>query len=179
MSWLLGKLKSKVAPNESQSTVDELTFKLTIEVKDEFKNFSKYKRIKVPVIYFSIQVFINDNELDQVFVEDQFLQSLLHEGKYPMFTCTCGIFDCGGYYIEVIHRKDKLCWYAEDPPFKDLEIKSSNYFQFEWENVFEFTMELVAQLDELNKLYDSKGLTRPYDLKEYYLTIEKLKKMRH
>lgn len=95
-----------------------------------------------------------------------------------MFTCTCGIFGCGGYYVDVVHNNETMIWTTEQSPFMDSTIKSSNIFVFLWTNIIEFTEEFIQGLAELKSLMISNGLEFRYDLEKYMgiLQVMKLKR---
>ncbi|WP_219836078.1 hypothetical protein [Paenibacillus sp. R14(2021)] len=158
---------------------NEISSKLITKTREEFKNISKHKRVKVPIIDFEILVFINQHELDDVFVLEDYFKSLNHEGKYPMFTCSCGIFGCGGFYVHVTHSKDYITWRTDHSPFKDIEIRSANLFKFTWKEMIRFSEELINQLNEINEIYISKGLKNPFDLKDFCKEIKLMKKEKH
>jgi hypothetical protein len=113
---------------------------------------------------------------DEVFVIDEFFNSLLYPAKYPMFTCTCGIFGCGGYYVEVRHVEETVIWQTEQHPFSDKSIKSSNKFIFPLSNIIDFAEELVRKLAELRDLMLSHGLDYRNDLEKYEDIIQKIRK---
>lgn len=91
--------------------LNRLSFDMEMKKKKRkvYKNIARVKGRMVPVIDWQISLYINGNKLDEdeVFVEDVFFNSLLYSGKYPMFTCTCGIFGCGGYYVDVVHNNER------------------------------------------------------------------------
>ncbi|MFE5318358.1 hypothetical protein ACFQ88_06590 [Paenibacillus sp. NPDC056579] len=90
---------------DNEINQDILSIDMEIETRKEYKNITRVKGRMVPVVDWRISLYINGNKLneDEVFVEEEFFKSLLNPGKYPLFTCTCGIFGCGGYYVQVIH----------------------------------------------------------------------------
>ncbi|WP_240480079.1 hypothetical protein [Paenibacillus fonticola] len=110
---------------------------------------------------------------DEVFVEEEFFKSLLHPGKYPMFTCTCGIFGCGGYHVEVIHGDKSVIWLTEQSPFEDRSIKSSNKFIFSWDQIIRFSEELVQKFENLKSLMNTNDLDFGFDVERYNRIINK------
>ncbi|KWX75903.1 hypothetical protein AMQ84_16240 [Paenibacillus riograndensis] len=160
--------------NEEQQ--DKLSFDLEINIKKEYRNITRLKGRMVPVVTWKVNLYINGNKLDEdeVFVEDEFFTSLLCPGKYPMFTCTCGIFGCGGYYVEVIHGIESLFWLTEQNPFSDRSIKTPNKFSFSWSQIMNFSEELIQKLEELKSIMASNGLEFRYDVERYKGIIEKI-----
>ncbi|GGF69417.1 hypothetical protein GCM10010912_13160 [Paenibacillus albidus] len=131
----------------------------------------------MPVIDWGISLYINGYELDkdEVFVEDVFLKSLLYSGKYPMFTCTCGIFGCGGYYVDVLLNNETVIWTTHQSLFEDKAIKSSNKFVFSWSNIIEFSEELMQRLEELKSTMISHELEFRYNLEKYKDVMHEIK----
>lgn len=89
-----------------ENRLDVLSVDMEIDIRKEYKNITRHSGRMVPVIDWRIALYINGNKLgeDEVFVEDEFLKSLIIPGKYPMFTCTCGIFGCGGTMLKSVMR---------------------------------------------------------------------------
>lgn len=85
---------------------DTITSDLSIHISRRYKNITRHHGEIVPIIDWKISLVINGEQCDEgeMFVVEQFFDSLLYPGEYPMFTCTCGIFGCGGYYVNVIRR---------------------------------------------------------------------------
>ncbi|WP_055106876.1 hypothetical protein [Paenibacillus ihumii] len=159
----------------SENSQDILSVDMEINTRKVYKNITKVKGRMVPVIDWRASLYINGNKLDQdeVFVEEEFFKSLLHPGKYPMFTCTCGIFGCGGYYVEVIHEDKSVIWITEQSPFEDRSIKSSNKFIFSWDQMIRFSEELVQKFENLNSLMNTNDLDFSFDVERYNRIINK------
>ncbi len=156
---------------------DLLSLEVEISCRKEYKHISKHKRVLMPVINLDISLYINGDKLDEdeVFVEDVFFKSLLSSGEYPMFTCTCGIFGCGGYYVDVVHDDETLIWTTQQSPFKDRTIKSTNRFIFSWINIIEFTEELIQGLEKFENLMISNKLEFRSDLEKYKDILHEMK----
>lgn len=156
---------------------DLLSIEIEISSRKEYKNISKHKRVLMPVIKWCISLDINGHKLDkdEVFVEDVFFESLCYPGHYPMFTCTCGIFGCGGYYVDVVHDNEAMIWTTQQSPYEDKTIKSTNRFVFSWSNIIDFSEKLIQRLEELQSLMISNELEFRFDLEKYKDIIQEIK----
>lgn len=155
----------------------ELSFDMEIKTRKVYKNITKVKGRMVTVIDCKTSLYINGYELDEdeVFLEDVFFNSLRYPGKYPMFTCTCGIFGCGGYEVDVVHYNDTLSWTTEQSPFADKTIKTSNVFVFTWNNMIQFSEKLIQRLEDLKRLRLSHDLEFSCDLEKYKNILQEIK----
>ena len=61
-----------------------------------------------------------------------------------MFTCSCGIFDCGGFYVDVHYKKKAVIWSSERSSYKE--------YIFPEENIVLIANELIEKLTELNNI---------------------------
>ncbi|RRJ63682.1 hypothetical protein EHV15_12635 [Paenibacillus oralis] len=152
---------------------DTLSVEIEMEVRKEYKKISKHKRVLMPVLDYRVDLYVNGHKFDEdeVFVEKVFFQSLLSPGKYPMFTCTCGIFGCGGYYVDVFYEGDSVIWLTEQSPFMDKSIPAANRFVFSRNNMIEFSKQLVEKLEEVRRISESHELNFQYDREKYLDTI--------
>lgn len=162
--------------NGDKVKTDILKFDIPIEVKQEYKNISKHKRRLFPVVSWNIGVFINEVQLykDEVFVPDIFFDILENEGKFPMFTCTCGIFECGGYYVEVYHHKEEVTWITEKEYIED---DSKSKFLFSWENIISVADILIQRLDEINSTLTQNGYEACFETEKFKKTVEERKRL--
>lgn len=56
----------------------------------------------------SVSLEINNKKIgDQLDIHELFSR-LDQTGKLPLFTCTCGVFGCGGHFIEVYYKDSKI-----------------------------------------------------------------------
>lgn len=152
----------------SGPTDDDLTVEMKVDISKRFINVSKHKRILTPVINESIILYANGSRLneddDEVFVVAEFFKSLAHPGKRPMYTCSCGIFGCGGFYIDVKYTKHKVRWGTEQATFKP--------FVFSKENVRRVARQLINDLTELHRLRKENGLETYHDLEDYRAKLD-------
>ena len=54
-----------------------------------------------PALGLYASAVVNGQELPEVLDIDVFFEALTGSGPLPLFTCTCGVFGCGGYYVGV------------------------------------------------------------------------------
>ncbi|GGH60258.1 hypothetical protein GCM10008014_34620 [Paenibacillus silvae] len=148
---------------------DTLSIEMRIETRKTYKNITRVKGRMVPIVDWRLLIYINENKLDEdeVFVVEEFFESLLSPGIYPLFTCTCGIFGCGGYYVEVVHDADRIIWLTEQSPFNNQTIKSSNKFIFSRDQIFEFSRELIQKFEHLKSIMDANELELNFDIERY------------
>jgi hypothetical protein len=114
-------------------------------------------------VLFLVTASVNGTTLPDVLDVDEFFKSLSidllptrRSGKrsrlpsaqrYPLFNCTCGVFGCGGYYVDVIIRTDGLIWeniYATLD--KHQEPFARWRYVFSWDNIREISGELIAAI---------------------------------
>ncbi|WP_334076638.1 hypothetical protein [Paenibacillus sanfengchensis] len=159
---------------------DTITVQIEAEVRKEFRNVAKHKRELLPVLNYRIDLYVNGHKFDEdeVFVVDVFFQSLLAPGKYPMFTCTCGIFGCGGYYVDVYHEDHSVIWITEQTPFMDKSVPGQRRFVFPFHEMSAFAQALVYKLEEVREICLSHGLDFQYDREQYTAVIQSYKSKR-
>lgn len=158
--------------------LNTLEFGFTIDEKQEYRNVSKYKRKLTPVVKWNIKLLIDGipiNE-DQVFEPGVFFDSIRFEGRHPMFNCTCGIFGCGGYYVDVTHQKDHVTWVVEQDKLKDNLLQTEKKCVFSWNNLIKGAEDLILNLNELNNKLAKNGLEACFRTDEYLKIIEGIKK---
>lgn len=155
---------------DHEGNQDMLSIEMDIETRKVYKNISRVKGRMVPVIDWRISLFINGDKLD----EEVFFKSLLTPGRYPMFTCTCGIFGCGGYYVEVIHEDKFVIWLTEQTPFEDRSVKSLNTFIFSWDHIINFSEEFVQKFQYLKSLMNTNDIDFSFDVERYTGIIKEI-----
>ncbi|MDI4644279.1 hypothetical protein [Cohnella hashimotonis] len=147
---------------------DKLTVTVVANVSKKYMNVSKHKRVLAPEIHESVYLFVNEAKInedsDEVFVISEFFNSLAADGRFPMFTCSCGIFGCGGFYIDVHHKKNSVTWVTEQSTDKKHLFTSDN-IRFVAE-------ELIRKLSEVNDLRIKNNLNANYDIQIFTSQLE-------
>lgn len=147
---------------------DKLTIEVIVDVSKTYMNVSKYKRVLTPVIVENVYLYVNEirinEDAEEVFVITEFFNSLTDEGKFPMFTCSCGIFGCGGFYIDVRHKTESVIWVTEQ--------STNKKHIFTRENIRFVAEELIHKLSESNDLRKENGLQANYDVQAFRSKLE-------
>jgi hypothetical protein len=97
---------------------------------------------------------VNGQELPEVLDIDVFFGALTGTGVLPLFTCTCGVFGCGGYYIGVAHTADAWIWrnrYPPDDAPNPAHVMEVGELRFAWPQVRAVATDLLATLHGLQR----------------------------
>lgn len=124
-----------------------------------------------------IKVRINGKEMAEILDVDNFFESIGKRGMYPIFTCTCGVFECGGYYVFVDHSETswvlKNSYSPADDPAKSKIINTFEY-HIPWEDVMKAGCKIIKFLLETHnkrpdyRIYSgSFGIDISYWIPEY------------
>lgn len=156
---------------------DKLSIEMKIEERKIYKNITKVKGRMISSVDWRLMLYINENKLDEdeVFVVEEFFKSLLNPGRYPLFTCSCGVFGCGGYYVEVVHETEGIIWLTEQSPFNDHTIESSNKFIFSWVQIIKFSKGLIQEFKHLKSIMSANELEFNFDIEKYNRIINEIK----
>ena len=83
------------------------SFELDIKDNRNPVNPEYYLHLKIDGDDFLKQI---DEEFNAV-VFKALQKSTVHSGQYLIFTCWCGVADCGGWdYVKVTHESEKITW---------------------------------------------------------------------
>ncbi len=102
-----------------------------------------------------ITVFVNEIPQLDILDVDVFFASLSTPGISPLFTCDCGFFGCGGYYVRIQHNEQG---YVLSNSYKPYDVWDENnqissfHFQFSWEEIYQFGLEVYALLMEIHSM---------------------------
>lgn len=78
-------------------------------------------------------------------------------GLVPLFTCSCGSFGCGGYYIASEPHADGWVWANHYHPLEETLIRETRHL-VAWADVRRAVGELVATLDEIQHAHPQAEL---------------------
>ena len=83
------------------------------------------------------------------------------EGYIPLFTCVCGSFGCGGYYIKVKHIDEGLIlqnsYHPVNNPSEDKLITPFEH-EISWEDLYFILSEVIEYCLHLKKKYPNCGI---------------------
>lgn len=94
---------------------------------------------------------VNGQELSGILEIDAFFTALTSDGLYPLFTCNCGVFECGGRYVDVLCGAGAWVWrnrYAPSRIPRREHILEKLEFSFAWTDVYATA---VGVLDNLRR----------------------------
>ncbi len=107
-----------------------------------------------PALGLYASAVVNGQELPHVLDIDVFFEALTGSGPLPLFTCTCGVFGCGGYYIGVAYGDNAWIWrnrYAPDDEPNPGHIMEVGELRFAWPEVRAMAMDLLTTLRALQR----------------------------
>ncbi|WP_430882452.1 hypothetical protein [Fusibacter sp. JL216-2] len=105
------------------------------------------------LISINMKLTLENIELPYIVDIDGWYDAVLSEGKIALFTCECGNFGCGGYYMKVSHSNKSLILRNRYNPLNKNELLEELYFEIEWEDVFWIYTEFVDYIEEIHEKY--------------------------
>jgi hypothetical protein len=96
-----------------------------------------------------VRVSVNAKLLPDILDVNEFYQSLLKSGQYPLFTCVCGDFGCSGYYVDI--ECTDLAWTVKNryDPLDSAKLVEGIWYDIAWSQL----EELVLHLSETIKAF--------------------------
>jgi hypothetical protein len=107
-----------------------------------------------PTLGLYASAVVNGRELPDVIDIDVFFEALTGSGPLPLFTCTCGVFGCGGYYVGVARDDSAWIWrnrYAPDDEPNLGHVTEVGELRFAWPEVRAVATDLLATLRALQR----------------------------
>ena len=134
------------------------------------------------LIAICVKVTLENMNMPDILEIDGLFEAIQSEGKKPVFTCGCGNFGCGGYYIEVIHTQDGVRLINGYEPLNQDILKHKFEKYLSWKDIYMILDEVLAYLSELGKKHRGyefcSGTYGPNLLEEidsYYCVLESVK----
>ena len=95
-----------------------------------------------------IGVQINGNDLPGILNVEEFFAIKQQNGLVPLFTCGCGIFDCGGYYVNVSCTDLALILRNGYHRFNQ-SLESEFEYHLDWQQVRGIAEEILIHLQKI------------------------------
>lgn len=132
-----------------------------------------------------IDVKFEDTKMKDILDIEGFFNSILEEGYQSLFTCSCGNFGCGGYYVKVIHGEHGIrlvnSYKPNDFPSEKDKIDSFE-FNISWEDLYIMASSVLEYMNDIrckNPGFDlcsgTYGPKLAYRLDEYELVLKSLR----
>jgi hypothetical protein len=100
------------------------SIELDIKEKFEINERELWLNVKIDGEEFLRRI---DNNLNAAIFEE-IENSLTGNGEYLIFTCSCGVADCGGWKkVKIVHLQSKITWTFDYDDFQ-------YYFEFDTQN---------------------------------------------
>ena len=98
-------------------------------------------------VYITVQV--NDHELPHILDFAVFTKAIQAGGRHPLFTCGCGNFGCGGYYVDIEVVEQSWNMINRYSPVGENEILEAFKYQIPWiqvRDVYRYLLEKIRLL---------------------------------
>ena len=95
-----------------------------------------------------IRVQINDNELPGILNVEAFFAIKQENELIPLFTCGCGDFGCGGYYVNVSSTDTALILRNGYHRFNQ-SLESEFEYYLDWQQVRNVAEEILSYLEKI------------------------------
>jgi hypothetical protein len=108
-----------------------------------------------------IHVYINGNALPGILNIEAFFAIKQAEELVPLFTCGCGIFECGGYYVDVSPTDTALILHNGYHRFNRSVQSPFEYF-LDWQQVRDIAQEIITYLEKIHERNPRAHITTGY-----------------
>jgi hypothetical protein len=108
-----------------------------------------------------VMVRINGNALRGILNVDEFFSIKEREGLVPLFTCGCGDFGCGGYFVDVTCSDTALILRNAYHRFTRA-LQAEFEYHLGWRHVREIAEEILAYLQDIQEHDANATVTSGY-----------------
>ncbi|MHB8597250.1 MAG: hypothetical protein ACYDER_10605 [Ktedonobacteraceae bacterium] len=108
-----------------------------------------------------IQGRINDTDLPGIFNVEAFFAIKESKGLVPLFTCGCGIFGCGGYFVNISCTDTALILQNSYHRF-NRSLQAEFEYHLDWQQVSNIAQEIFSYLQKLYERNPQAYVTTGY-----------------
>lgn len=156
--WIFWRISIKRSNNLGEEVVIFKGFSVfakdkvnNLDLRVEVSDGKRSAAYRDPIAWVHLDLYLNEEKVSGNLNIHELFTRLNQSGLLPLFTCTCGIFGCGGHYIDVRLGKDNITLKNAYAP-NDEPDSSKEYLRQEFEyNISLKTWYLLLQ-DLLNKI---------------------------
>lgn len=108
-----------------------------------------------------VSVYINGHEMRKILdLETFFALKELH-GQVPLFTCGCGVFGCGGYYVDVSPTQEALIIHNSYHRFTH-NLQEEFEYHLNWQQIRGIAEEILTYLQKIQERNPQAYVTQAY-----------------
>ena len=108
-----------------------------------------------------VGVHINGNDMPGILNLEAFFAINQENELVPLFTCGCGIFDCGGYFVNVSCTDTAFILRNGYHRFHQT-LESEFEFQLDWQQVRSIAEEILTYLEKIHERNPGAFITTGY-----------------
>ena len=126
---------------------------------DRIKITIKHESIDGGAIFIRVQ--INDNKLPGILNVEAFFAIKQENELVPLFTCGCGDFGCGGYYVNVSCTETAFILRNGYHRFNQT-LESEFEYHLDWQQVRSIAEEILTYLEKIHERNPGAFITTGY-----------------
>jgi len=135
-------------------------------------------------LYFEIE--FHQKKMPDIIDIDELFSIVSEDGYIPVFTCSCGSFGCGGYYIRIFKKDKGLVLKnsyrpVENPAERD--IISTFQYEISWKELYALLREVYEKCREVRNAFPACGMCSgaygkdiSKQMNQYELVLEEVEK---
>ena len=103
-----------------------------------------------------IEVEIKEVKMEDILDVDVLFLAIQEQGCLPLFTCSCGNFSCGGYYLKVLHQESGIIFSDRYKPVdnpSEEDLIEPFECELSWKELYLVANEVYDKLIEISKSY--------------------------
>ena len=128
-------------------------------VMDQIKITIEQEQIDDGAMFVGVQ--INGNDMPGILNVEAFFAIKKDHERVPLFTCGCGDFDCGGYYVDVSCTDTAFILCNSYHRFNQ-SLESKFEYQLDWQQVGDIAEEILTYLEKIDERNPRAFITTGY-----------------
>ena len=108
-----------------------------------------------------VGVQINGNDMPGILNTEAFFAIKKDNKRVPLFTCGCGIFDCGGCYVNISCTDTAFILRNSYHRFNQT-LESEFEYQLDWQQVRDIAGEILTYLEKIHERNPGVFITTGY-----------------
>jgi len=99
------------------------------------------------------ELYVGERKMEDILDIEVFFQAIESSGRYPLFTCDCGCFGCGGYYVDIECTEDAWIMRNKYHPHDEEELVEEFEYHFRWAHVYMVATQIKDYIIQVGETY--------------------------